>query len=396
MWKKTLGAVAAGALLTAGAAEARAADADPIVVGFAVSTSGWQAAYTGPATLAAQIRLDEINEAGGLLGRQLTIAQADSKSEREEGVKAGQFVIDRGASVVFVDCDFDMGAPAANVAQNAGLVSLFLCAGDAKAGIEGIGPFAFTGGQAAHLDGASVAKYAYESRGARTAWLLRDDTIEYNKSVCAGFEWAWPQMEGTELLGIDVFQNNDPSIQGQIDRIKALDTAPDVIALCSYVPGAASALRQMRASGVDTLVVSGVAMDGHYWLDAVPNLSDFCAATFSSIYGDAGAEVKAFFDKLEAREGGPTATSLPIAGYVLMDLWAKAVERAGSLDSAAVTAEMEKMTDEPTLMGPRSFSDRLHIQDKARYAIVCTDEGKTRMVDYVTAGPIPKSVLLKN
>ena len=79
-----------------------------------------------------------------------------------------------------------------------------------------------------------------------------------------------------------------------------------------------------------------------------------------------------------------------------MDLWAKAVERAGTVDSAAVTAEMEKFTDEPTLMGPRSFSDRLHIQDKARYAIICTDEGQPRMAGYVTAGPIPKEVILKN
>ncbi len=159
MLKKTVGIVAAGALLAAGLTTAEADD-DPIIVGFAVSTSGWQAAYTAPATLAAQIWLEEINAAGGLLGRQLEIAQADSKSEREEGVKAGQIVIDRGASVVFVDCDFDMGAPAANTAQNAGLISLFLCAGDAKAGIEGIGPFAFTGGQAAHLDGVSIATYA--------------------------------------------------------------------------------------------------------------------------------------------------------------------------------------------------------------------------------------------
>jgi branched-chain amino acid transport system substrate-binding protein len=395
MLKKTLGIVAIGALLAAGFGGAQADD-ENIVVGFAVSTSGWQAAYTGPATLAAQVRIDEINAAGGLLGKQVSIAQADSKSDREEGVKAGQKVINDGADVVFVDCDFDMGAPAANAAQGAGLISLFLCAGDAKAGIEGIGPYSFTGGQAAHLDGASVATYAYDKREARTAYVLLDDTIEYNKSVCAGFEWSWAQKEGATIVGSDVFQNGDPSVQGQIDRIKSLDTPPDVIALCSYVPGAASALRQIRASGVDSLVVSGVAMDGHYWLEAVPNLSNFCAAAFSSIYGDAGDDVKAFFKKLEAKEGEPTATSLPIAGYVLMDLWAKAVEQAGTVDSAAVTAAMEKYTDQPTLMGPRSFTDQLHIQDKAEYAMICTDEGKTRMVDKVVAGPIPKSVILKN
>ena len=396
MFKKALGTVAAAALLAFGVTGAQAAD-DEIVVGFAVSTSGWQAAYTAPATLAAQIRLKEINEAGGLLGKQLKIVQADSKTDRVEGAKAGQAVISQGAEMVFVDCDFDMGAPAANMAQNAGLISFFLCAGDAKAGIEGIGPYSFTGGNAAHLDGAAVANWAYDIKTARKAYLLLDETIEYNKSVCAGFEWTWNNLDGTQLVGKDVFQNDDPSIQAQIDRIKSMSDKPEVIALCSYVPGAASALRQIRASGLDTLVVSGVAMDGHYWLESVPDLSNFCTAAFSSIYGDAGDDVNAFFEKFAAANGGePPATSLPIAGYVMMDLWAKAVTQAGTTETKAVLAEMEKFQDEPTLMGPRSFSNKLHIQNKAQYAVLCTDSGKVSLAEFTIAGPIPKDVILKN
>ena len=279
------------------------------------------------------------------------IAQADSKSEREEGVKAGQIVVDDGANVVFVDCDFDMGAPAANVAQNAGLISLFLCAGDAKAGIEGIGPFAFTGGQAAHStvppSPPLLTRIAVHARPICCATTPSSTT---SRSVPASSGLAAHGRHHD--AGPRRVPEQRPSIQGQIDRIKALDTVPDVIAVCSYVPGAASAIKQLRASGVETLIVSGVAMDGHYWLDAVPNLSKFCAAAFSSLYGGAGEDVEAFFKKLEAKEGEPTATSLPIAGYVLMDLWAKAVESAGTVDSAAVTAEMEKFRDEPTLMGP--------------------------------------------
>ena len=48
MLKRMVGAVTAGALVAGGATAAQADDHE-IVVGFAVSTSGWQAAYTGPA-----------------------------------------------------------------------------------------------------------------------------------------------------------------------------------------------------------------------------------------------------------------------------------------------------------------------------------------------------------
>lgn len=45
------------------------ADDDKIVVGFATGASGFMEAYDKPAQDAAMIRIDEINAAGGLLGK---------------------------------------------------------------------------------------------------------------------------------------------------------------------------------------------------------------------------------------------------------------------------------------------------------------------------------------
>ena len=373
------------------------ADNEEIIVGFAESKSGWMAAYSGPAALAAKMKIAEINAAGGLLGKQIQTVDADAKTDRSEGAKAGQQVIGDGADFVIVDCDFDFGAPAANMAQGAGLISFFLCAGDPKAGIEGIGIYAFSGGNAAHVDGAAMATWAYENKGSRKAYLLRDETIEYSQSTCAGFEWQWPQLEGAEIIGIDVFQNEDPSIQGQIDRLRSSPEQPDVIALCSYIPGGASAIRQIRAAGIDTLIMGGIAMDGTYWLDAVPNLSNFCVAAFGSIYGDAPEpELSKFIADYTAAKGEGPATAYPLTGYAVIELWSRAVERAGTVATDPVLAELEKMTGEKTIIGPRGFSDQLHIQDTARYAILCTENGEPRFQEYWTAGPVPKDVLLKN
>ena len=120
-----LGSALGALMLTAPAAMA---DDEKIVVGFATAASGFMQAYDKPAEDAARIRIDEINKAGGLLGKQIEIVAADTKSDRAEGAKAGLEVIDKGADLIVVSCDYDFGAPAALAAEGAGKISFFICA----------------------------------------------------------------------------------------------------------------------------------------------------------------------------------------------------------------------------------------------------------------------------
>ena len=60
----------------------------------------------GPAK-AMEVAIDEINAKGGLLGRQLKIIYADTKSDIAYGATAAQDVIDKGATMVVVTCDYD-------------------------------------------------------------------------------------------------------------------------------------------------------------------------------------------------------------------------------------------------------------------------------------------------
>src|ERR1700751_3766843 len=111
--------------------------ANDIVVGFGVAQSGPVAGYDDNGTKMAQVFIDDINAKGGVLGRKLRAVFADTKSDRAEGAKAGQEVINQGADLVVRTCDYDFGAPALLQAQKAGKISVFLCAEDAKAGIAG-------------------------------------------------------------------------------------------------------------------------------------------------------------------------------------------------------------------------------------------------------------------
>ena len=85
------------------------ADDKPILIGFAIAQTGYQLPFdTGYKT--AEIAIEEMNAKGGLLGRKLVTAYCDTKSDREQGAKCGQEMVEKGADLVVVSCDYDLGA----------------------------------------------------------------------------------------------------------------------------------------------------------------------------------------------------------------------------------------------------------------------------------------------
>ncbi len=312
------------------------ADDERIVVGFATAETGFMQAYDKPAQDAAMIRIKEINDAGGLLGKQIEVVNADTKTDRAEGAKAGLSVIDQGADMVVVSCDYDFGAPAALAAESSGLISFFLCAESIKAGIQGVGPNSFSASVLAAVQGATMAEWSYNKKGARTYYRLLDTWTEYNKGICDGFDWMLPKLAEAKLVGEDTFLNEDASIAAQITRIKSLPEEPDAIMLCTMMPGAVSAIKQIRAAGINSMILNGSGVDGSYWLSAVPDLSNFFVPVQGSIYGDdPNADVTAFNAKYKETTGGDPSTQYVYPGYVMIDVWAKAVERAGTTETAA-------------------------------------------------------------
>ena len=259
------------------------AEEKPNLIGFAVAQTGWLVPFdTG--YKAAEIAIDEINAKGGLLGRKLATAFCDTKSDREQGAKCGQELVEKGADFIVVTCDYDFGGPAALSAARGGKISWALCAEDPKMGVQGIGPLAFSGAEAAQLQGSGIAEWGFAKKGWKTGYIFLNSSIEYDKSVCYGFDLGF-KATGGKIVGQDTFKNDDPSIATQITRLRAVNPAPDVIEICSYPPGGASAVRQIRAAGVTTPIASDNAMDGTYWLNAVPDLSDFYFASLGSIVG---------------------------------------------------------------------------------------------------------------
>lgn len=368
-----------------------AAADETVKFGFVMPFSGWFQPIDAATVNGALLAVKEINAAGGVLGQQIEVVKFDTKSEPTLGADGAMEVIGQGAKAIMVTSDFDFGAPGAFVAQQNGVLA-FAGAADPKFGVDGIGNMAYTITNASMAQAALLAEWAYEQQGWKTAYVLLDDTVTMTKSLCGSFGRRWKELGGeASLLGTDTFLNGDASIASQVSRINALPAKPDVIMLCSYAPGGPSAIRQLRAAGLETPIVSGESMDGDYWAGAVPGLSNFYVASFGSIYGDdADPAVVDFFKRYEAEYGKRADVSYALRGYSVIEAWAKAAERAGSTDPAEVGKVLDTFTDEPLLVGPTTWTPEIHIPVKRPMTIIQSQNGTFSFVTKVA----PREVTL--
>ena len=362
---------------------------EPIVIGAAVSKTGLLSFTDTPALAAAEVAIDDINKAGGVDGRKLRLISADTKSKRETSPQVALELIDQGAEILLVTCDFDYGSPAALAAQSKNIVSMSLCAGEPRFGPEGIGPLAFSAGVATNGEGAAGAQFASDELDAGSAYLLEDPTIVYDKYWLAAFEDTFKEIGG-EIAGKDTFENTDPSIGSQITRIRGLSQEPDVIATCTYPPGGASAVKQIRAAGIDAPIISCVAMDGDYWTEAVPNLNDFYATAYGSLKGDDENEDANKIYEALTKVGDPPATSHYLEGYTSIELVAEGVEKAGTTDGPELGKALEGFKGVPVTLGEITFTERYHVPQDREVAINEIVDGKSQYLMRLKSDFVPE------
>lgn len=382
-----------GALVTAPlfGGDAAAENKKPIIVGAAVAISGWMKHYDDGPLKGVRLAIEEINKAGGVLGRPLQLITADTKTKPEGSARAAQEVLEKGAKLVVTSCDFDFGAPAA-LAANAKKVPAFAtCAADSKFGVQGIGRYAFSMATATPGLAALSAEWAYK-QGWRRAYVMTDTIVEYTKSVCAHFKTRWKQLGG-KLAGEDRFLGTDGKFPAQVSRLKRGAKNSGFIFLCTGGPGAAI-VRQIRAAGVSNKIMATDSMDGDAWMKSVPNLSGFYFGAYGSLFGDdPNPKARAFFTTFSSKFGAKPVSSQAITGYSVIEAFALAAKRAGTTDGAKLVAEYEKFRSEKLLVGPTTFTKDLHINLGRGQLIMRVEGGKHRAVEWYTPKQVPKPKL---
>jgi branched-chain amino acid transport system substrate-binding protein len=360
----------------------------PIVIGVASGTTGPISFFDAPALEGAKLAVADINAAGGIDGRQLKIVTADHKSDTTQIVPAALKVLENGADVVLGSCDYDFANPAARTAQAKGKLAL-ACAGSPVFGKQGVGPLAFNAYAGTPTEGAVMAQFAM-NKGWKTAYALEDQGLEYSKTTCKYFREAYEQLGG-KIVGYDVFKNDDPSIASQVTKLKAAN--PSFVALCSYTPGGASAVKQIRDAGVNAPIIGGGAFDGTYWLKGIPNLKDFYNPSFGTVGNEKDPDrAKLFADYKKATGSDPVSATYPIMGYTMVQMVADAIQKAGGkTDGPDLAKALESFKDVKTLGGLMTFTADCHVSLGRPLLINEIQNGKDVMVDEIKPTAVPKS-----
>lgn len=371
----------ASAPAEAAASEAApAASGDPLVLGIVQAGSGFMGPIDTPARNALLLEVEKVNAAGGVNGQPIQVNFIDTETKFEAYAPNAQKVIDEGANVLIVTCDYDVSSPAALVAEAANVLNIAPCIGDPIYGPAGGLKLGFSMGDGVPGEASVMAEFA-NKQGYKTAVLMKDTSIKYTQNQCAVFDKRFTELGGKVLNTYEYVQGD--SVKETVSKI-ASGTKPDVIVNCGYNPGGGQVAKEIRDGGLATPIISGFGMDGDFWVGGIPNLSDYYVVTYNAKNGDdANADVNAAAAEYEAKYGQLPDVGGFVTGPTTLQVILEAYKQAGSWDGDKMTAVMETFKDVPTLAGPTSFSPDLHINVERPMAILEVVDGKLKFIEAI-------------
>jgi len=317
-------------------------EAKPIIIGAVFNATGWMASYDQPPREGALLAIKAINKAGGVLGRPLKLIELDGNTDPATVGNAARQLIEQGADIIIAPCDFDIGGPASQAAQEAGLVGISTCSSSPLYGSAALGDKQFTLAMWNNIMSAGAAEYAYDKLGWRTVYVVTDTSIDYSLSLGQYFTKHFKTLGG-KIVGEDTYLQGDADFSAQIQRIQGLDTAPDGLFIASYSPDLGTIIRQTRSAGIELPIMGGDAYDdSEFWAVVGEDLgNNIYFATHGWVGQGADKATAAFIKLYEAEYGHPPGTAFILTGWDTVQVIAQAIEKAGTTDGAAVAKAME-------------------------------------------------------
>lgn len=363
------------------------ASGEPIVIGIASGLSGVYSFADVPVADGVKMAVEDVNKEGGILGRPVEVVTSDTQSDPQKGVQAALDVLSKGADFIVPMCDYNYGLPAAQTALQQETIA-YTCAGSPLWGPEGAGPLAFSVNAGVQTEGATAAQFAYD-QGWRRAYQLEDTSTDYTQSWCSSFAEVFKGLGG-EVVGKDTYVMGDTSVSAQVGRMSG--TNPDVIALCGFLPTAATAVKEIRADGIDVPIVATAGLAGPEWTEAVPGVSDVYALDIGSLYGDdPNPEVNEFFKRYAEETGAPARLAYALYGYAIVQALKTASELAGTTEGPAVADALQTFSDEQLIVGPTTYSATCHVSAGRGFEIIGFQNGKGSYQATVVPSSVPSA-----
>jgi len=367
-------AVKLGLLL--GSLLAGAVAAEPVKIGFFMSITGRDASFGEVSLRGARLAVDELNAAGGVLGRPVELVVEDNRSVAGESATAAKKLIARDRVAVLIgECSSARTLEAAPIAQAAGIPLITPAstnpkvtqAGDAIFRVCFIDPF----------QGDVIAAFARQRLGLKRAALLVEAGAPYSVGLAEYFEKTFRALGG-EIVAVQKYSGADTDFRAQLTAIRA--ASPDALFLPGYYVAAGLVARQAKELGVTTTLLGGDGFEA-------PQLLEIGGAAMEGVYysthfaTENTGEASRAFVAAYTRRHGSAPNGLSALTYDAVKLAADAMRRAGTTDPGPLRAALAATKDFPGVTGRTTINASRDADKEA--AIITVKHGKLTFVETI-------------
>ena len=339
---------------------AAAPTGDPIVVGAIVSATGPAAPLGEPERAALLMAEEQVNAAGGVLGRPLKIVIEDDQSNPKEAVTAANKLLTQEKVIAIIGSS-SSGATLAMkpITDKAGIPLLAIAASNAITA----DPIAWVW-RAPPKDSLAVGKaLSYmEAKGYKTIGLLYDDNA-YGSSGAAEIEKVQADY-GLEVVAKESYKTTDTDLTAQLTKIKGAN--PDVLLVWGTNPGPAVAAKNAQQLGMTMPFMGSHGIANQAFIDLAGDAAEgviFPAGPLLVPSAVTDPKQKEVVDKFVADYEAATGKKPPtFAGhaYGALTLLMTAIEAAKGTDPAALQTQLSAIDGVVTPDGTYHYSATDH------------------------------------
>jgi branched-chain amino acid transport system substrate-binding protein len=339
------------------------AQEEPIRVAALYALTGGLSSLDGPSLKGAELHVEQINKAGGVLGRPLELVVFDTRTDQQVTATAAQEAVSSDIVAGFGQSDTTFVMAAAPTFQEAGIP--FVTSGATHPMLpQWVGENMFMAAFGDDDQSYAIADYGYDTMGLRRVYVWTDNSMDFTRALTQFFVERFTE-RGGEIIDEDFFMMGDTDFSAQIARLEAVDPPPDAVFISAIPSEAGLTVRQIREAGITMPIVSGDGFDTQLVATVPgPELANDVFFSSHTYLADDRPEVQAFIDDYTAKFGHPPENSFAPLGYDAIGLIANAIENAGEAEPAAIREAMAATRDYPAVTGTISYTRETMVPPK--------------------------------
>ena len=352
-------------------------------IGAIYNLTGDQRNLDIPSSQGAELAIDEIKAAGGILGHPAKLLLEDGKTDPKViAQKTTALIADHPDMPVIVGMsDTDVVLAAARVA--AADKRIFVTSGATSPLLpKDVPDYLFLACYGDNVQAAAAADFAYDMLKLKTVAVLYKQDMSYTELLRGYFEEAFKGRGGAIVF------SRGYTADSFADAIATLPEV-DFIYLAASPDEVVAEVRALRDAGIDVPVLSGDGFDiGSEWA----KLSDESNVYFTT-HADVGTDntspaVAAFRAAFKQKYPDAEPDAFSALGYDTVKLVAAAIEKAGGTDANAVRTALSTLSGFKGITGDISFSNGSQIPTKS-VTIMKVTAGDEEFVRTILPSTVP-------